>query len=260
MDDWLFQSRLSWLGNNIHSSAKKLLSKNKSWMMISKSLAEILSNRYAVKPSNILEIHNPVDLKSYTKPLPVKQKETYTIAYAGALWQMHFDAFLIIAKAVELLKTSRKIKLIVYTSESNWNWRKSALDNLNVIYGGFIPYKAIHSKLAEADCLLVTSSFTKEWQTHSKASIQTKITDYLKSGRLMISCGPYYSANHAFIKKYNCGICIETDDANEAAKQLHTVLDSIEMNQDYVEKGYSVLKNEFSFEEVHRRLKSFLTA
>lgn len=260
MDDWLYQTKLKWINGNINRLVKKMLTENNAWFMISKNLADILSERYNAKPARVLHIHNPVDVSNSALQLPFYTNNEFTIAYAGALWPMHFDALLVMAKAINILKTKRKINLIIYTAESNWNWRKTELETLNVVYGGYIPYKEIHIKLSEADCLLVTSSFSEKWQTHTKGSVQTKITDYMKAARLIIACGPAYAANHHFLKQYNCGICIETNIVAEAAKQVNTILNNIEHNEQYIINGIEALKNHFSFEAVHQRFKDFLAA
>ncbi len=90
MDDWLCQSKLRWIGGNIHSLAKSLLANNTAWMMISESLGNILTERYSVKPLKLLTIHNPVDIQNLVLHEPTSKKKAYTIAYAGSLWQMHF--------------------------------------------------------------------------------------------------------------------------------------------------------------------------
>ncbi len=260
MDDWLYQSKQSWMGGNIHALTKDLLRHNASWMMISESLRDIFAKRYALHPAKTLAIHNPVNIHDFIPPPPVAKKSSYTIAYAGALWQMHFDAFMVIAEAVKILKREIPVRLVVYTGKGNWDWRKDPLEKTGVEYGGHIPYAEIHATLAKADCCLLTSSFTQEWQTHSMGSIQTKITDYLKAGRLIISCGPAYSANHFFLKKYQCGVCIETNDTVQVADTLKNIFDHMDAHQSFVEKGYTVLQNEFSFKIVHKKLKEFLAA
>lgn len=189
MDDWLYQSRYKWLDERLHRMATNLLSHNKRWLMISESLAGIFSGRYNIQPSAVLEIHNPVNISNLAPPAALTKKNRYTIAYAGALWPMHFDAFVVMAQAVTLLSKTRGIQLLLYTTESQWQWRKNHLQGLAVTYGGHVPYSAIHATLQEADCLLVTSSFTDAWQTHSKGSVQTKLTDYMKAGRLIIGAG-----------------------------------------------------------------------
>lgn len=259
MDDWMYKTKLKWVGGEINDWVKKILTDNSAWLMISNDLAEILEERYNIKPERVLEIHNPVDLANAPGFVPVIKKEAYTLAYAGSLWPMHFDAFYVIAKAVKQLNSSREINLIVYTSGDFWNWRKKELESLNVTYGGSIPYNEIHQKLNEADALVLSSSFSNEWYTHSKGSVQTKVTDYLKAGRLIISCGPAYSANHNFIKKYKCGICIETNNVDAAADLLNKALDNIEESQSSVLNGRELLEKEFSFSRVQNKLLHFIS-
>lgn len=260
MDDWMIHDKTRWPGGNVHSVMKEILTTHDSWMMISKNLSDILSERYGAKPVRLLEIHNPVLLAQDPVLPDYRSKNEYIIAYAGSLWPMHYDALQAVAKAVEMLQSKRKIKLIIYTTESHWSWRKNELDFKGVEYGGNIAYRYIHEKLADADCLLITSSFSQEWITHTKGSVQTKITDYMKAARLIIGCGPSYAANHEFIKKYNCGICIETNDPKKIAYEIEMILDNIESNLQYVVNGVEALRCYFSFEKVHEKLKAFLAA
>lgn len=259
MDDWMNQSRWKFLDKWIFNWMKKILSQNPSWLMISEDLANIFSERYGVRPKRLLEIHNPVDLFNAPDAEPVHKKAEYTLAYAGSLWQMHFDSFYAVAKAMHYLNSKKKVNLVVYTSADFWNWRKTDLEPLGVIYGGNIPYKDIHQKLAQADALILSSSFTQEWITHSKGSLQTKVTDYLKSQRLIISCGPSYSANHNFLKKHACGVCIETEDSDAVSTHLENILDNIEDYQYMVNNGWEVLQKDFTFIKVHKKLTDFLS-
>lgn len=258
MDDWMYKITVNvWLGN-VQDLVRNILKENDAWMMIGNELAELLQERYRLKPKNILAIRNPVNVNDAPIPGRLTKKNQHTLAYAGALWGMHIDAFKIIAEAVKILSNEIKVSLIVYTSSSNWEWRKAELENLNVTYGGSIPYNQIHQKLSEVDGLIVVSSFSEEYYTHTKGSIQTKITDYLKSQRLIISCGPDYSANHNFLKKYDCGLCIETKNVNEVAGYLKRIFNNIEEYQPLIDKGFNVLQSEFSFETVQAKLKNFL--
>lgn len=258
MDDWMYQMQFKWISGEIHQSIKKLLSNNKSWMMISEDLAKILTERYNIKPESLLEVHNPVDISNAPNVDLLTSKKEVTLAYAGALWPMHFDSFKLVAAAVNKLKATMKINLVLYTSVNFWDWHKSVIEPLGVVYGGSIPYKDIHNKLSEADALILVSSFLQKYSSHSKGSLQTKITDYLKSKRLIISCGPSYSANHNFLKKYDCGMCIETTDVEEVALQLNNILENIEANQKIVQNGWELLNSEFTFDKIHEKMKSFI--
>lgn len=258
MDDWMYHVSFKWLGGDINQMVKKILTNNRSWLMISKNLSEILQERYSLKPDRVLEIHNPVNLTNAPHAVSVQKKKEYTIAYAGSLWSMHYDALYILAKSVKKLNNRRKINFIVYTSEDFWKWRKSDFEPLGVIYGGNIPYNNIHQKLTEADALLVVSSFLKELYTISKGSLQTKITDYLKAKRLIISCGPSYSANNIFLKENNCGICIESNNEDEIIEQLDFIFNNIIENEKYVVNGWEKLQN-YTTEVVHYYLQNFIS-
>ena len=159
MDDWMYNMKFDWLGGELHQSIKEMLSNSKSWIMISNDLSDILKERYQTQPENVLEVHNPINLDDAPKSTLLTQKDEYTFAYAGSLWPMHFDSFFIVAQSIKKLKATRRVKLIVYTSDDFWNWRKGDLEPLDVVYGGNIPYNEIHKKLNEADVLILVSSF-----------------------------------------------------------------------------------------------------
>ncbi|MVN22232.1 glycosyltransferase family protein [Mucilaginibacter arboris] len=258
MDDWMYKVKADRIGNLVSNIIKEMLQNNRNWMMIGEELGNILAERYQAKPEKILYVRNPVDLTDAPKDNPYVKNGPFTIAYAGALWPMHFDSFLAFAKAVKSLAVNQNIQLMLYTQEGQWSWRKSELESLGVKYGGHLPYNQIHQKLNEADALLITASFSSENYTHSKASLQTKITDYCKSKRLIISCGPTYSANNHFIKENNCGVCIETIDEKEIANQLSKIIVNINNYQNYVSNAWDTLYY-FSKETVHQKIKSFLT-
>jgi len=259
MDDWMYNKQQHYAGGNLQSAVKQVLASNSKWMMIGNELAEVLSERYHQIPTEVLPIRNPVDLSTTPQVKPFAEKDVYTYAYAGALWPMHFDAFLAVAKAVALInRQQRRINLVVYTAEHFWNWRKPELAPLGVQYGGNIPYNKIHQVLSEADACILVSSFSQELYTHAKASVQTKITDYLKAQRLIISCGPDYSANHNFLRQYDCGVCIESNDVQVVSKQLKDITDELPAHQQKVQNGFQILQTEFAKPVVQQRLRRFL--
>lgn len=257
MDDWMSKNKEDKLGKMVNRIIKNMLQKNKNWMMISEELKEILQERYQAKPEKVLYIRNPVNLSDAPKDTIYHKNNPFTIAYAGALWPMHFDSFLAFAKAIKLIAIDQSIQLVLYTQESQWNWRKNELIPLGVIYGGHLPYNQIHQKLNQADALLITASFSTENYTHSKASLQTKITDYCKSKRLIISCAPSYAANNKFLKENKCGICIETNNEREIANKLLEIITNIDSYQVYVSNAWNLLSG-FSKEIVHQKIKDFL--
>jgi len=257
MDDWMCNVKTTWLGGSLQGAIKQMLTESNYWMMIGKELSEILQERYNVVPRDALYVRNPVDITTTPPNVVLKKDDVFTIAYAGALWPMHYDSFYAFAKAVQILSASHKIQLKVFSPIRFWEWRKSELEPLGVIFGGHLDYAEVHTALNKANALLLTSSFEQEFYTHSRASIQTKITDYCLSKRLIISCGPDYSANHNFIKKYNCGVCIETIGSNEIAVKLADIVENIDQYQEYVDNGWNILEL-FSKPVIHQKIEDFL--
>lgn len=255
MDDWMYKTKQDHVGKLVNFAIKKMLQENKDWMMIGDELGALLAERYEAKPEKVLYVRNPVDLDDAPLNRLYVQNTPFKIAYAGALWPMHFDSFYAFAKAVKFAHIP--VQIILYTQESQWNWRKSELEPLNVHYGGHLPYKLIHQKLNEADALLITASFNEENYTHTRASLQTKITDYCKSKRLIISCAPSYAANNKFLKENNCGVCIESNNESTIAKELSTIINNMDDYQKYVSNAWNTL-HQFSKETVHQKIKDYL--
>lgn len=257
MDDWMYKIRNDRVGKFVHKIIKNMLQENKNWMMIGKELADLLSERYQANPKKVLYVRNPVDLQDAPSDQPYIQNKPFKIAYAGALWPMHFDSFYAFAKAVKNVSPQFPVQLLLYTQESQWNWRRNELEPLGVVYGGHLPYKEIHQQLNKADALLITASFNQENYTHTKASLQTKITDYCKAKRLIISCAPSYAANNKFLKENNCGVCIESNDENLIADKLLTIIHNMDDYQKYVSNAWNILHG-FSKETVHKKIEKFL--
>ncbi|MBS1640287.1 MAG: hypothetical protein JSR12_09515 [Bacteroidetes bacterium] len=259
MDDWMYLVKNKWLGGSLHSGIKEMLTQNKNWLMISNELSNLLSERYNAKPENVLPIRNPININNAPAERIPTATNKFQLAYAGAIWDMHLDALKIIANACfNLQQNNFEVTLTLFTPEHIWNWRKDEFEKYNVHYGGNIPYEKIHEVLTEYDGLILVSSFSKELFTHSKASIQTKITDYFKSRQLVISCGPEYSANHHFLKKYDCGVCIETNNINEVTAQLKQIILSLPQLRYKVNNGWELLQTEFNQTIVQQKLQNFL--
>ena len=257
MDDWMSKISQDQLGLEVDHLVKQLLTDNNYWMMISKELTEILSDRYQAQPKQLLAIRNPVDLADAPEPDQPTNNAEFTIAYAGALWPMHFDAFRSVAKAIKNDERLQQVQLKLYTQESQWNWRKAELMPLNVVYGGHLPYKQIHQQLNSADALLITASFNKENYTHTTASLQTKITDYSKARRPIVSCAPDYSANNRFLKDNDCGFCIETNNETEIANKLVEFINNISNYQYLASNAFDTLKD-YTQDVAHKKIQSFI--
>ncbi|MFM6367886.1 MAG: hypothetical protein ACKPGN_06580, partial [Dolichospermum sp.] len=184
MDDFLYGNYQRWLSGELQSLGRNALEKASGWLMISSQLEKELINRYQLAPKRSLIVHNPVDLSNKSFPeFSPKTGGTFRVVYAGAIWNMHYDALAVIAEAIYELKCSGvDIELVLHTAQNFWDLYQGNWQKWDVKYGSFIPYEHLNQYLQQADLLLVVSSFLPEYAHIIASSVQTKLTDYMASG------------------------------------------------------------------------------
>ncbi|MEC4891512.1 MAG: hypothetical protein SAL07_19395 [Oscillatoria sp. PMC 1051.18] len=260
MDDWLANKKLWWLSGNTQQVAYQSLQEATGWLMISEQLQTELSRRYQIQPQRSLIVHNPVELTGKEPPSePPQARKTFQVAYAGSIYPMHYDALAAIAEAVfELKHDGEDIELILYTNPSFWNLYQHHWEKWEVIYGSLIPYEELNSYLKQADLLLVATSFLPENSHLVRASVLTKLTDYMVAGRPILACGPNYSASHKFLKTWNCGLLCETNQIKQIKEFLRLQIANRRSNHLLAQKAFAVVKDNFSTEVVNNKLYSFI--
>ncbi|MBD2358441.1 hypothetical protein H6G41_28170 [Tolypothrix sp. FACHB-123] len=261
MDDWVADDNTRWLSGSVQNVTAQLLRNSTGWLMISEQLQESLVSRYQVTPKNSIIVHNPVELlEQYAPDFNVIEGEPFRVVYAGSIWQMHYDAVAVMAEAIFQLRTEGKaIELILHTDQSFWDWYKEKWELWQVTNGDFIPYEKLNNALIKADLLLVASSFLPDYYHMTQCSVQTKITDYMASGRPILSCGPTYSACNQFVKKWNCGLVCETNNVSEVKLFVAELMENRDKNQRYAKVAYDVLKQNFEKNKVSSELYQWIS-
>jgi glycosyltransferase involved in cell wall biosynthesis len=260
MDDWVVLNHKRWLSGNVQSVCHSVLQQASGWLMISNQLEKNLIERYKIKPERSLIVHNPVDLSHKTFPdFKPQSEETFRIVYAGAIWPMHYDAVAVVAEAIHVLRCSGvNIELVLHTAPSFWNFYQQNWEKWEVTYGSLIPYNELNQYLQKANLLLVASSFLPENSHLTSSSVQTKLTDYMASGRPILSCGPGYAACNLFVKNWNCGLVCE---ANQVEAIQEILLKQIQDPSDmYVlaKNAFEVVQNHFEVSKVRSKLCEFI--
>jgi glycosyltransferase involved in cell wall biosynthesis len=260
MDDWMQTCQASWITGNIQSLCRLLLQKAEGWLVISSQLEKDLSQRYQVSPSRSLTVHNPVDLSNKSFPSCISYtSRAFQVAYAGAIWPMHYDAIAVIAEAIyELRQEGLDIELVLYTFDDFWGLYREYWENWQVKYGSLIPYQELNGYLQRADLLLVASSFMPEHAHITRSSVQTKLTDYMASGRLMLSCGPNYAACNKFVKVWNCGLVCETNCVEEVKTILLKIINDYKNLNHLAYTAYTVIKDNFEINVIRSNLYRFI--
>ena len=260
MDDWFNNNRSQWLTGSVQSSVSYLLNNASGWLMISHQLEKELIERYKVLPKRSLIVHNPVDLSNRKLPeFSRDSKEPFRVTYAGSIWSMHYDAVAVVAQAIyELRRDGLNIELVLHTDQSFWSLYQENWETWEVTYGSLIPYKYLNQYLQNADILLVASSFLSENSYLTGSSVQTKLTDYMASGRPILACGPSYSACNQFLKEWNCGLVCETNQVNEIKTILLKCIQNMDEMHVFAKKGFEVLQNNFDTKKVRSNLYKFI--
>ena len=260
MDDCLKFSHTRWLTSNIQSIGHLLLQKAAGWLMISHQLEQQLVGRYKIKSQRSLIVHNPVDLSDKTFPdFTPHFRDTFQVIYAGAILGMHYDAVAVVAEAIyELRRDGVGIELVLHTPEQFWNAYQEKWEKWEVTYGNLIPYKELNQYLQKADLLLVASSFLAENSHATLCSVQTKLTDYMASGRPILACGPSYSACNKFIKNWNCGLVCETNIVGEIKEILFQQKQNNAELYFFAKNGYDILQDNFEAKKVRYNLYEFI--
>ncbi|MHC5725604.1 MAG: glycosyltransferase family protein [Nostoc sp.] len=260
MDDWVAFNHTRWLTGNIQSVCRSVLQQAAGWLMISPQLEKELAQQYKITPKRSLIVHNPVDLSNKIFPHSTPHSgKTFRIVYAGAIWTMHYDAIAVVAEAIyELRCDGVDVELVFYTGTTFWDLYKESWEAWEVNYGSLIPYEELNQYLQLADLLLVASSFMPEYAHITRTSVQTKLTDYMASGRAIFACGPTYSACNHFVKTWNCGLVCETNQLAQVKEILLNQIQNIDKLEILGKHGFAVVHEYFESGRVRSNLYNFI--
>jgi glycosyltransferase involved in cell wall biosynthesis len=260
MDDWANNNHQRWLSGGLQSLCRNTLEESSAWLMVSSQLEKELMQRYQIESKNTLIVHNPVDLSDKTFPNFIAQSsKTFKVAYAGSIFTMHYDALAIIAEAIYALKQDGvDIELLLYTDTSFWDLYQENWQKWEVKYGSLIPYEQLNQYLQQADLLLVASSFLPEYEHVTRLSVQTKLTDYMASGRPILTCGPSYAACNQFIEHWNCGLVCKTNQIETIKKFLLKQIQNYPELESLAREAFAVVNLHFESRKVISNLYQFI--
>ncbi len=243
-------------------SVKRILQKCAGLLYISENLSRTYTERYALPSATPrLIVHNPVRLDENNSPekLP-KRNGTFRLAYAGSVWQMHFDALKALAEAVAWLRANgKKAELVLYTGKEFWEKEEMLWEFLGVSYGGFVPYERLTPVLQDSDLLVLASSFLPAYEHLTRASVQTKVTDYMATGRAILCVGPEYSVGNRLLKSWDCAVFAETNDSEALRRIVDKELTNREEHDRVARRAFALVREHFEIGKVQRDLYRFLS-
>jgi glycosyltransferase involved in cell wall biosynthesis len=258
LDNWITGTNIRYGGISLHKTAKCMLRNAGGWMVISESLKKHVEQFFGIRAPNYLVIHSPSVLVAAAPVNNVIGNPFYVI-YAGSLYDMHYDALLLTAKALQQIRAMGVPAFLnVFCTQGQWDNRKNDLETLGVLYGGFLPPDRLGNEMQKASLLLVTASFQKSQKHYSTCSLQTKVTEYMGAGVPVLSVGPEYGECNRFFKKHNCGFVLEKNDCNKAIELLHYIMNSAEERNKMAAKALQLAETKYSKINVQKNLYGFL--
>lgn len=260
MDDWIQQYPTRWLTGSADRTGRKLLTQNSGWLVISDYLGEELKRWTGTeRPTHV--VHNAVAIGAPPAALTTRRTGPFRIRYAGTIWPMHADALTLLARVVYARRQAGDdIELILHTDERGWKLYESFWRETGTAWGRLVPYDSLRDTLADSDLLVVASSFEKEHERMSKSSVQTKITDYLASGRTILNVGPADGACARFLRERDIAVFIDSPDAPAAALTLGRLIAARESLGAIAERAWEVVKRDHEIGAVGRATATFLSS
>ncbi len=144
---------------------------------------------------------------------PVKSvKKPITIVYAGNCYGAYGRMLLEFARVV---KDSLEINLKIFPVGKGWSDEDIQEMTNAGIYQSFLPFEALKKEFEKADAFLTVMSFEKPEEPFVRTSFTTKWLDYAPYGKPIFVWGPDYSSGAIFASKYDCGIVVDRNKAND---------------------------------------------
>ena len=181
-----------------------------------------IQDRYGIVPS---VVHNPCEgpgPPSNAKSHRSDQQEI-KIVYTGAIYDLNFDAFHNLLKAVsqpDLLQAS----IHLYTSQPiDWLINNKICGD-HVVYHEHVPASKVREVHASADLLFLPLTFDASRSDIVRTSAPSKLADYLASGTPILAHVPSDSYISWYLKRHHCGLVVDQNDPLLLAKNIQLVM------------------------------------
>lgn len=259
MDDWVAFPQGPQLAFNTLTHGRALLCESAAWLSISPYLLESTRAFTGVdRPAMV--VHNPVPLPA-TAPAALQAPRTgrFRIAYAGSVWPMHWDAVAAVAQSVQRLRAAgMDIEFVLYTDRYFWGRYEEHWRRWQVTDAGLVPYAELPTTLGDCDLLLVASSFDPAQAHMSRSSIQTKVTDYMATGRPILACGPRDAASHRFLDEHECAFFAEDPTPAAVDATLRRCVEQRAAGPAVARRAWDVVSRDHELVAVTDQLYAFL--
>jgi glycosyltransferase involved in cell wall biosynthesis len=243
-DDYLYQ----WT-KPIH----RYLARRVEPIMLKRATAVIVSNeflsdeyyrRYGIQPK---VIHNPCEnfhiIKKTNIPWPSCNDEI-KIVYTGAIYHVHFDAFINIIAAINLLGRS-DIRLHLYTAQP-----RAELERENIcgpiIYHNHLSPLQLFDVQKRADILFLPLAFNSKVPEVIRTSAPGKMGEYMASGRPILVHAPADSFISWYFREYKCGLVVDKSNLKNLSQAISRIFNDSKLRQKLMVNAKTRAKADFN--------------
>ncbi|MCC6611324.1 MAG: glycosyltransferase [Burkholderiales bacterium] len=182
-----------------------------------------LLRRYR-KPSSVIRNPTPwMPPRAETAPFPHDEGEI-KLVFTGAIYHLNYDIFRSIISAIGLLEHAN-VRLHLYTAQPAEDLVRQGLVGPQVVIHSHLPPAEALAVQSSADILLIPFSFQPAAEGIVRTSGTAKLADYLMTGRSVVAICHENSFLGWYLRKFDCGVAISSEDPAVIAAALQTIID-----------------------------------
>lgn len=242
MDDWPSMTEANGLlGEYWHQRAdkelRKLFEKTDMFFSISDRMADVYKKRY---DKHFLTFLNPIEIDFWNKhrKADYNLNPNLTILYAGRVGTGIDESLKVIAKAVEMVNetTKLKVRFALQTLEKP-KW----IDEFNYVkHNPLVEYNELPKVFAQADFLILPYDFNEKGLNYIKMSMPTKLPEYLASGTPVIVFAPESTALVDYVRKNYCGYVVVNNDYSILADGIIKLIEDKNLREKIATNGIEI--------------------
>jgi glycosyltransferase involved in cell wall biosynthesis len=254
-DDYVYQW-LTGLRRRVLKILTPYILRNSSATIVpNEFLQEEYKTRYGITP---FVIHNPVESipEETIMDWPLIAGKI-RIVFTGSIYQAHFDAFVLLIKAITILNRG-DIEFQIYTSQTMAELSEQGVQAPFIKILPTISPSEISKIQRQADILFLPLAFNSPYPEVIRTSAPGKMGEYLASGRPILALAPEGSFIDWYFTKYQTGMVINRPDPELLAKAIIQIIDQPLARKNWGQKAISRARIDFSKEEAQLRFLNLL--
>lgn len=262
MDDWptALRRRDEEQFRRLEADLRSLFAQSAGAMSIGSAMTEVFEQRYG---RTFHSFANGIDRDDWKWSAVRVASGDVKIRYSGSLaTDMGLDTLLAIARAVDdLAAEGHQVTLEINTHKY---WAETA-------GGRFQHFKCTQvtaqerspadyrAWMASADIVLICYNFDEVSKGYVRYSVANKLPECLASGAALLSVGPSDIATLSLLRSLDCGMRVETQDAEIIAQALRRLVTSPETRMALAQRARNVALEHFDLRAIRSRFARWLT-